>query len=329
MATLEQGETTILEYVWIDGSGLNMRSKAKVIKKLIKSIEEIPDWNYDGSSCQQAKTLRSEIILKPVAIYRDPFRLMNNLLVLCDTYIWKDENFSELIPANTNFRAYSKGIFESVVAEKPWFGIEQEYSLLEKDTAFNKQPLFWPYGGFPQAQGPYYCSVGAQCCFGRAISDAMIKACIYSGLTISGTNAEVMPSQWEYQIGPCEGIEIGDQIWISRYILQRVAEDFNVCITFLPKLFKDWNGAGCHTNYSTEKMRLGVEGMDYIHSIIKNLSNKHQEHLEVYGDNSARLTGIHETSSKEVFTYGVGDRSASVRIPTSTAQSICCMCYDP
>ena len=44
-------------------------------------------------------------------------------------------------------------------------------------------------------------------------------------------------------------------------------------------------------------------------------------HLEFYGDNSTRLTGSHETSSKETFSYGVGNRGASFRIPTSTASS--------
>jgi glutamine synthetase len=65
---------------------------------------------------------------------------------------------------------------------------------------------------------------------------------------------------------------------------------------------------------------MGVDGMDYIHSIIKKLGEKHQDHLELYGDNSQRLTGHHETSSKDLFTYGAGDRTASIRIPTITAQ---------
>ena len=191
--------------------------------------------------------------------------------------------------------------------------------MLEQRNKFTLKPLGWPSSGYPGPQGPYYCSVGANHCYGRAIMDAHYKACLYAGIKISGSNAEVMPGQWEYQIGPCLGIEIGDHMWVSRYLLGRVAEDFNVSISYDPKLFKDWNGAGCHTNFSTKTMRDGSGGMQYIDDMMKNFAKRHMLHLEFYGDNSQRLTGEHETSKREEFSYGTGNRAASVRIPTSTA----------
>ena len=238
---------------------------------------------------------------------------------MCEAWVWADNQFTTRKPANTNFRHYAKTIFDAIKDQKPWFGIEQEYSLLEQKNKFALKPLGWPSSGYPGPQGPYYCSVGANHCFGRAIMDAHYKTCLYAGIKISGSNAEVMPGQWEFQVGPCEGIEIGDHMWTARYLLQRVAEDFKVSVSFEPKLFKDWNGAGCHTNFSTEAMRQGHGGMDYIEGLLKRLADKHILHLKFYGDNSQRLTGHHETSSKDVFSYGIGDRAASVRIPTSTA----------
>jgi len=177
----------------------------------------------------------------------------------------------------------------------------------------------WPEKGFPGNQGPYYCSVGGNVCFGRAVSDMHMKACLYSGLKISGTNAEVMPGQWEYQIGPAIGIEAGDHMWMSRYFLQRVAEDQGLVISLEPKLFNDWNGSGCHTNFSTTTMRAGTGGMAYIEDMMEHMAKKHMIHQECYGEgNHKRMTGQHETSDFNKFTWGAGNRAASVRIPTQT-----------
>merc|ERR1712038_1576422 len=318
----EISDKTVAEYVWLDGSGITLRSKCRTLEGRVNGVEDIPDWNYDGSSCYQAPTDNSEIIMKPVAVFRDPFRKGNHVLVMTETFRWKDSTCTELVPANTNFRTHAKKIFDACPDEEPWFGIEQEYTLVGTKTKFTTWPLGWPHDGYPGPQGPYYCSVGASNCFGRIIADAHYRACLYAGIKVSGTNAEVMPGQWEYQVGPVEGIAMGDHLWISRYILQRIAEDFNVSISFAPKLFEEWNGSGCHTNFSTLTMREGIGGMEYINNMMSKFAAQHQAHIRLYGDdNNKRLTGIHETSSMDKFSYGVGNRAASFRIPTSTAHA--------
>lgn len=317
---IDQQGKVVAEYVWIDGSGISLRAKCKTLDKKVTCLADLPEWNYDGSSTYQATTENSEVILKPVAYFRDPFRQGDNVIVLAEGFVWEDGKFEKLIPNNTNFRHYAKQIWDAVEHEETWYGIEQEYTLLGTLTKFTTWPLGWPSNGYPGPQGPYYCSVGAANCFGRIIADMHYKACLYAGVNISGTNAEVMPGQWEYQVGPCKGISIGDHMWISRYLLGRIAEDYNVDVSFSPKLFSDWNGSGCHTNFSTKTMREGTGGMKYIEDMMAKLGAKHKLHLTLYGEgNEKRLTGHHETSSMDSFSYGVGNRAASVRIPTSTA----------
>ncbi len=268
MGSLNQRGNVIAEYIWIDGTDLGLRAKARTITKKIESLDDLPEWNYDGSSTYQATTKHSEVNLKPVAYFPDPFREEPNILVLCETWNWRDTTFTAQKPCNTNFRYFANKMMEEAKDEEPWFGIEQEYTLLENKNKFTTWPLGWPQGGFPGGQGPYYCSVGAAHCFGRAIMDAHYKCCLYAGVKLTGSNSEVMPGQWEFQVGPCLGIEVGDHLWIARYLLSRVAEDFGISISYEPKLFKDWNGAGCHTNFSTKTMRDGSKGWEYIEDMM-------------------------------------------------------------
>eukprot|EP01084_Bolivina_argentea_P250014 418720_1 len=308
--SMEQGAKVQCEYIWIGSNGLNLRSKTRTLnKRCIRSLEEIPMWNYDGSSTGQAEGHYSEILLEPKKFISDPFRRGNNIMCLCECL---DAKSMSAIATNT--RADAALIFskEEVCNLEPWYGIEQEYTLMYIDC---RTPLGWK-NGFPSAQGPYYCGVGANVSYGRHVAEAHYRACLFAGLDISGINAEVMPGQWEFQVGPCIGIDSGDQLMLARYLLQRVAEDFNVVVSFDPKPVKgDWNGAGAHCNYSTKLMR-EKGGYKYIIQAVERLGKVHEIHMKMYGKNNRdRLTGMHETAKFAEFKYGVANRGASIRIP--------------
>jgi glutamine synthetase len=311
-------DSVLAEYVWVDAVG-NTRSKTRTLTAdKAASVESLPSWNFDGSSTDQAPGDDSEVILKPQRIFTDPFRPRSdgqkNILVMCDTYTPAGD------PLDTNTRAYAQQFFDGKEDEETWFGLEQEFTLFNLDE---RTPLGWPEGGAPsRPQGPYYCSVGPENNFGRAITDSLYKACLYAGINISGVNGEVMPGQQEYQVGPCIGIDAGDQLMMSRYILMRVCEDFQVYCTLHPKpiVEGDWNGAGMHTNVSTKSMR-EEGGLDIIKKAIYKLGEKHSEHIEIYGEgNELRLTGKFETASIEDFSFGIANRGASIRIGRDTEQ---------
>ena len=305
----------VAEYVWIGGNGDDIRSKCRTLNYIPKFANELPIWNYDGSSTGQAPGSDSEIMLYPVEIFSDPFRGVPHILVMCEAILPDG-----VTPAKSNHRAYARTIFENdaVSLEKTWYGLEQEYVLFEKD---GKTPLGWPVNGFPSPQGPYYCGVGYGKAVGRNIIDEHYKYCIASGVKIAGTNAEVMKGQWEYQIGPSEGLECGDHMWMARYILYRICEFNNVVVSLDPKPVEgNWSGSGCHANFSTLSMRDGKK--DSIETAIFNLSHTHKEHMDVYGSgNERRMTGLHETSKVNDFSYGVANRGCSIRIPRDTAKN--------
>ena len=319
MNTNTDFDNIVAEYVWLGGNN-ELRSKVRVLNvqnDLWSStgdfnMDFLPKWNYDGSSTNQASGNDSEVIIYPRKAFPCPFRGKPNLLVMCDTY--KPDG----TPLSNNHRNSALEIFNSNTNENPWYGMEQEFFLIDKKTGL---PLGVENLDTMPAQGQYYCSVGSNNAFGRGIIDEHLFHCINAGITISGINAEVAPGQWEYQVGPVLGIDAGDQLWMSRYILERICEKYNVSVNWEPKpLIGDWNGSGCHVNFSTESTRYGNSelnktGLDYINEYINKLEQNHNMHMENYGSgNKDRMTGLHETASYDKFNYGVANRGASIRI---------------
>ncbi|RAG82492.1 glutamine synthetase [Streptacidiphilus pinicola] len=293
------------EYIWIDGTEPTAELRSKT--RILADGAELPVWGFDGSSTNQAEGHASDRVLKPVFSCPDPIRGGDNVLVLCEVL-----NIDGT-PHETNHRAKLSEVAETFAAQESIFGIEQEYTFLTEDG----RPLGFPEGGFPAPQGPYYCGVGTGKVVGREIVEKHMDACIEAGLAICGINAEVMPGQWEFQIGPVGPLEVSDHMWVARWLLHRVAEDYGVVVSLDAKPAKgDWNGAGAHTNFSTKAMR---EGYDAIITACEALGASQDivmEHVTQYGTGvEERLTGKHETAPWNEYSYGVSNRGASVRIP--------------
>ncbi len=288
------------EYLWIDGTEPTAKLRSKT--KVLPDGADLPIWGFDGSSTNQAPGSNSDCVLEPVFSCPDPIRGGENKLVMCEVLL------TDMTPHVSNTRAELAPIADRFADQEPIFGIEQEYTFYK-----DQRPLGFPLGGFPAPQGGYYCGVGADEVFGRKVVEAHLDACLEAGLSISGINAEVMPGQWEFQVGPLAPLTVSDQLWVARWLLYRIAEDFGISATLDPKPVKgDWNGAGAHTNFSTKAMR---EEYDPIIAACEALGEA-PHHVKGYGFGiEGRLTGLHETAPWNEFNYGVSDRGASVRIP--------------
>jgi len=301
-----------LEYIWLDGSTptQGLRAKTKIVKDFSGKLEDCPMWSFDGSSTQQAEGGSSDCLLKPVCIYPDPDRK--------DAYVVMTEVLNaDGTPHPTNGRATIQDDDNDF-----WFGFEQEYFLWDPETDL---PLGFPVNGYPEPQGPYYCSVGAKNAYGREIVEEHMDICLEAGLNVEGINGEVAAGQWEFQIFAKGAKDAGDQIWIGRYLLERTAEKYGVAINWHCKPVPgDWNGSGMHANFSNSVLRTAGNKATYdtICSAFGASPEVIKECIDVYGaDNHLRLTGLHETQAIDKFSYGISDRGASIRIPIVTVDA--------
>lgn len=318
---------TFAEYIWLDGNQptQTLRSKTRIIDLGLHGAGDIPDphdfpeWSFDGSSTGQAEGNDSDCALRPVCVVKDPLREGNHFLVLCE--VLNADGSVHASNARAELRAL---LLAGAAAHDPWIGFEQEYTLFR-----DGRPLGFPPAGEPAAQGPYYCGIGADRAFGRVIADTHAAICQQAGLIYYGLNAEVMPGQWEFQIGyrgiktdDASLLNVADHVWLARYLLERVAEVNGVTVSLACKPMKgDWNGAGMHTNFSSAATR-GKDGLSAIKDAVLRLASRHADHIAVYGHGlEERLTGHHETCSIHEFKAGNADRGASVRIPMGVEQS--------
>lgn len=339
------------EYIWIGGvepskrvKTLRSKGQAIAIKGPEVKFDEIPRWGFDGSSTKQAEGHFSDIPLVPVCFIPDPIRNISgtgrDILVLCETYN------VDGTPHITNTRRRLSEAVQQYAEHEAWFGMEQEYTLYDKDgkrplrwpsleeikekikdevSAMvrdwdGSSPLKWPEGiEYPAPQGRYYCGVGSDEVYGEEIVEEHTGACLTAGLSLAGINAEVMPAQWEFQVGPLSALEVADQLWLARWLLYKVAAKYGASVKLDPKPMQgDWNGAGCHTNFSTKAMREDG-GLNVIKQACGKLKKRHKEHMAVYGPfNEQRLTGRHETCPYTEFRWAPYDRGASIRIPIKT-----------
>lgn len=323
---MQKKKLNYAEYIWLDGASptQELRSKTRMLFHTDRrDLDSFPEWSFDGSSTWQALGRNSDCLLRPVFFTTDPTREGEHYIVLCEVFNADGE------PHPSNKRARLRQLMEKAKEQNPYIGFEQEYTFFSGNLESERWPMGWPKRGYPPPQGPFYCGIGADRVCGREIVEEHGQACEDAELNIYGINAEVMLSQWEFQIGhrnedePSDPLTMSDHLWVARYLLHRIAEKHSVSVSFSNKPIQgDWNGAGMHTNFSTKATRDKEHGLDAINQAVKNLERDHREHIKHYGQGlKERLTGLHETCHISEFKSGVANRGASIRIPVNTHQN--------
>lgn len=315
-------------YIWSDSKDC-FRSK-------VRNISEIPEterdariknwklwrWAYDGSSTGQASTDNSEIIIEPYYAYYG----LHDMWVLCHMMKNDFDGKHSFYLKNSYYHDLCK-YQDQIWLSGLKLGFEQEFFIYDVRTGhpllFNKE--------MNKQHGDFYCSVGVT---GNGHIEGLVQE-IYEracnlGVKCSGWNMEVSPSQGEIQV--CNrAINACHDLVFLRYLMWDTLKKYGLYPVFHPKpLGPSWNGSGLHTNISTHKTmdrnyadnstenytkKGGVE----IERLINKFKLNHRLHIQEYGEhNELRLTGMHETSSIDKFTSGVGSRSTSVRIPIGT-----------
>ncbi|XP_077518707.1 glutamine synthetase, mitochondrial-like isoform X3 [Amblyomma americanum] len=319
---LEQPDDAVFcTYVFVDGTLEKVRSKIKTLDFEPKRVEDCPVWTFCALGSYQWPDggPKSEAYLVPVALFRDPFFGGRNKIVLCEV-LQHDRK-----PMKTNTRKSCYQAMQKAADQEPWFGIEQEYVLTEKDG----QPLGWPRHPSQTIKplGPYLYGVGADVVEGRYVSDAHYKACTYAGVKMAGTNCEGILSQWEYQVGPLPGVEAADHLWMSRYILERVAEDFGLLVSLDPMPFPpgNWIGSAMHTNFSTKATR-SEGGIGAIRDAIRKLEGNAEALLSKYDTarvkrNKLRMNAGYLCTPDTQFSSDACSKEVSVRIPLAVVEA--------
>ncbi|KAJ8321546.1 hypothetical protein KUTeg_000902 [Tegillarca granosa] len=263
---------------------------------------DCPLWDIYMFKTFEGVEQRKELVLKPVVMYRDPFRRGRNKMVLCELWATMDK------PAVVNTRRSCTQLFKEIEEEGVWIEMEQQYFLMGDNR------LSLTSDKDPSATNNNFGTEVGMCKspgFERDLAEMHFQACLYAGLKMYGLKRNDTSNQWEYHIGPCEGVDLAYQIVISRYLLLRIGELFGVEITVTPVVSAE-NAPNKtlvgYMNFSTTKMRKeGGINTKYINKALEILRTSPQIlsrcNLQGGNDNGMDSAGIGE----------------NVRIPTLVA----------
>ena len=301
-------EKIVATYIWLDVT-MHIRCKYRTLERpIITDVFVPPSWVCDGAACGLTSLADAEVTLNPIYFANNPLpdAHPSDIVVLCDCL---NTLTGKALESNTRHFAHT-AFANSLRDVHPHFSFVQEYILFDAETM---QPWQWdhwfPDGGLPKKTASY-CSVGKRFAIGREVALKHYRACLQAGLKVVSLNAEAMPGQWRFEIGALEGLSAADELVMARFFLDSICETAGLMPMYHPKPKRNCNGSACIVKYSNDLTR-AENGWTEILLIVQNLSSRHTVDMMRYGkDNDKRLDSTE-------FTYGTGDKRASINIPRS------------
>ncbi|KAI8475417.1 MAG: hypothetical protein J3K34DRAFT_484695 [Monoraphidium minutum] len=162
----------------------------------------------------------------------------------------------------------------------------------------------------------------------RQLAELHMRACIKAGLRYAGGAAACHPAAavatgrggcgcWGYRIGPCGGaLELGDQLWVSRYLLRRLCDDLGVPVCLGRR--GGCGAGGLALEFSTAASRAAPGGVCEVQQLISRLQAAHPRHAPGLGGAPPPGRAKLPPPPPPPFSVAVGDRRAAIVIPTST-----------
>ncbi|GFR40848.1 hypothetical protein Agub_g1497 [Astrephomene gubernaculifera] len=149
----------------------------------------------------------------------------------------------------------------------------------------------------------------------RVVADSHLRCCLYAGIKVTGADVHSLDGLHSYKIGPSPGVDLGDDLWTSRYLLQRVAEDHGTAVSWRPDALPHERPLGCHFKYSSATTRQAPHGLGAIEQQLVRLQAAHLQHQVAYNDGRLERLAVPNAS---VFTHAVGSAQASIVVPSLT-----------
>ncbi|KAF8064677.1 hypothetical protein HT031_003479 [Scenedesmus sp. PABB004] len=269
----EGADKVFAEFIWLGSTGADLKSRTVVLDAAPSSVEELPLAEIDGAALGQ----EGVIYLQPKRIFADPMRGGSHILVLCEVFqpalpclapAESADPWDSMLPHTSNHRAACEQVMQAAARQAPVFTAHQEYCLAATDSCASDGGH---YMGTVPIKGATGTSDKATARLGREVAELHMAACLAAGVAHGGA-VPASGGGHAYKVGPCLGLDLADQLSVSRYLLHRVADWSRAAVSYeAPHGGGGGGGPKCAVALSTAASRDPLSGLSAVQAMMERL----------------------------------------------------------